>query len=306
MPKSLDVAKLTITHDPNRRIIHERSQTPDFLPPNPLLRLAQQVIDALMNGFHGWVGEGFSIDDLRALTGTIGAGLAALQNLTMRIATLEGQIRSVIEDFLTYVAGALDINKWGTWLQGTGGGLLSVSQNGYVGFIPVANTLDKLALAIHKTSSSTHQQYVSAVLSTPNNRGPFGAVEWPSLTRPARTRLVARADATNPLSNNVFAELSETEASIGFVVNGATTILKTVQHKMKNGSTYSLDATADRTFYLVENSRKVLEAVDTNAVSVISSACRSSGFGFVAPDSTSKPGFVGSFSTHVKGTAEDA
>ena len=294
MPKSLDLQQLTINNHPNRRIIHERSRTPDFIPPNPLLQLAQQVVDALMQGFNGWTGNSYSVEDLKALMGVVGAAIAELQIIRVQLGKLEGHVREVLENFLTYAAGALDPDKWRQWQQGDGVGLLGITQNGYANFRPLENARDKIAVAINSVVSGSHQQGVTGVFSMPDNRLD------PSL--PSKNRLIARADAANPLATHVFADITETAGQIGYVANGVTTLLGTVARPMKSGVTYSLDVTQDRTFRLLENSRVVLEVVDSAAQSVISAATRSSGFGFIAPVNTNRTGFVGSFSTNLRGT----
>lgn len=296
MPKAFDRMQLAISHDPIQRIIEEIPRTPEFIPPwlvGPF-ELIQQIIDALMQGFHGWTQTGFPVEALSTLTNAIGIGLGELNHVAMRVAALEGQIVDAIENFTTYVTGALDPSKWMqiySSLTGgnSGGGLLSIGAQGYAVFQPVADTVNRVASAISTVVPTSDLQKVSAVLSVPANMGAQAA-----------NTILARVETSNPVANNVFAKLTDTNASVGFVKDGVTTVLGTVDNVLKNGATYTLDVTEPRTFTLIENSKPILKVVDAAAASALGAAFRSTGFGTIAPNSTSRPGVFAAFASYIK------
>jgi hypothetical protein len=298
MPKTLDLRQLTIDHHPLERITQELPRVPDFIPPllSGALALAQQIIDALVQGFHGWTQTGFPVEALRTVTNSIGVGLGALNHLAMRIEALEGKIVAAIEDFTQRVENFLDPDTWmqiySSLTPGNiaGGGLLTLGPQGYAVFQPVEDTVNKVALAIHRTVAESDLQRVSAVISVPAAMGAQAA-----------NTILARVDNINPVANNVFAKLTDNQATIGFVRDGVTTVLGTVENTLRNGSTYTLDVTEQRTFQLFENSRPVLTVVDSRAQAAFGGAFRSTGFGTIAPNSTSRPGVVASFAAFVKG-----
>jgi hypothetical protein len=222
----------------------------------------------------------------------------------MRLAALEGQVVGAIEDFTTYAGNILDPDKWsqvyGSLTGGiSGGGLLQIGQQGYAVFQPVEDTINRVAAAIHKTVASSDLHSVSTIISMPANVGASVGRQSASNT------ILARVDSVNPLSNNVFAKINDTYATVGFVRDGVTTVLGTVNNVLKNGSTYTLDVSNERTFTLLENARPVLTVVDTAAQSALGAAFRSTGFGTIAPNSTSRPGVVASFGAFVKGPRND-
>ena len=300
MPKTLDLRQIKITHDPNQKIIQELPRVPEFVPPllSGALALVQQIIDALVQGFYGWTETGFGADALRTVTNAIGVGLGALNHLVMRIEALEGKLVGAIEDFAQVATGvvtALDPDKWLQVVAGAGGGLINVGPQGYAVFQPMEDTVNRVAAAIHKRVADSDFLKVSTVISMPANVG--ASVGRQS----AANTILARVDNVNPLSNNVFAKLNDNTATIGFVRDGVTTVLGTVNNVLKNGSTYTLDVTEERTFRLLENSRPVLTVVDTAAKSALGAAFRSNGFGTIAPNATSRPGVVASFASFLKG-----
>ena len=291
MPRALDLRQITLTNDPNRRITEELPRTPAFLSPilSGAMALIQEIIDALVQGFHGWTETGFGVDALRTITNSIGVDLGELNHLVMRVAALEGQLVSAIENFTTYVQGALDPKKWLQVYDGLGGGLLSIGPQGYAVFQPVASTVNKVALAVNKVIPESDLQKVSAVFSVPANMGAQAA-----------NTILARVDNKNPVANNVFAKLTDTTVSVGFVKDGVTTVLGTVDNVLKNGANYTLDVTEPRTFTLVENSKPILKVVDAAATSALGAAFRSTGFGTIAPNSRSRPGVVAAFASYIK------
>jgi hypothetical protein len=300
MPKTLDLRQIKITHDPNQKIIQELPRVPEFVPPllSGALALVQQIIDALVQGFYGWTETGFGADALRTVTNAIGVGLGALNHLVMRIEALEGKLVAAIEDFAKLakdVVSALDPNKWLQVVAGSGGGFINVGPQGYAVFQPLEDTVNRVAAAIHKKVAESDFLKVSTVISTPASVGASVGRQSASNT------ILARVDNANPLSNNVFAKLNDNTATVGFVRDGVTTVLGTVNNVLKNGSTYTLDVTEARTFVLLENSRPVLTVVDAAAKSALGSAFRSTGFGTIAPNATSRPGVVASFASFLKG-----
>lgn len=306
MPKAVDLRQLTITHHPNARITEELPQTPDYLGAilAAPLTLIQEIIDALIQGFHGWPATrtGFKPGDLLRMGADIGIGLGALQTLAMRLERLEGDLAAALEDFGQYVQNALSLDP-SKWLQnylGFGGGLLGVLQ-GFATFQPAVDTFNKIATAISKVPVVSDIQKVSVVISKPITDAAASA-----------NTILARVDPSLPDGDQVFAKLTDATATIGYVKDGLTTVLGTVTNPLKNGSTYSLEAgvLADdgtpvpSTFRLLENTREVLKVTDaaigTVTGSSIGEAFRSTGFGTIAPNSTARPGIVAAFAAFTK------
>lgn len=258
-------------------------------------KLAQQIIDALMQGFNAFGAgvTGFVAADLKQLATAIGAGLGELNHVAMRVTKLEGEIVNALENFATYAQNALSLgtDKWNQIYSGVGGGTLG-TQLGYAVFQTTADTVNKVALAVNKEALEADFQRVSAVISKP-------------LTDAAESAntLLARVDplALNP--DNVYAKLTDTKVEIGFVKNGAVTVLGTVNNLLKNGSTYTLEAgvdAAENTFRVVEGSKEILKVTDAAAGTALGSsigaAFRNAGFGTIAPSQKARPGIVAAFS----------
>ncbi len=258
-------------------------------------KLAQQIIDALMQGFNAFGAgvTGFVAADLKQLATAIGAGLGELNHVAMRVTKLEGEIVNALENFATYAQNALSLgtDKWNQIYSGVGGGTLG-TQLGYAVFQTTADTVNKVALAINKETLEADFQKVSAVISKP-------------LTDAAESAntLLARVDPLGLNPDNVYAKLTDTKVEIGFVKNGAVTVLGTVNNLLKNGSTYSLEAgvgAAENTFRVVEGSKEILKVTDAAAGTALGSsigaAFRSAGFGTIAPSQKARPGIVAAFS----------
>jgi hypothetical protein len=258
-------------------------------------KLAQEIIDALMQGFNAFGAgvTGFVAADLKQLATAIGAGLGELNHVAMRVTKLEGEIVNALENFATYGQNALSLgaDKWNQIYSGAGGGTLG-TQLGYAVFQTTADTVNKVALAINKEVLEADFQKVSAVISKP-------------LTDAAESAntLLARVDPLGLNPDNVYAKLTDTKVEIGFVKNGAVTVLGTVNNLLKNGSTYSLEAgvgAAENTFRVVEGSKEILKVTDAAAGTALGSsigaAFRSAGFGTIAPSQKARPGIVAAFS----------
>jgi hypothetical protein len=257
--------------------------------------LAQQIIDALMQGFNAFGSQvtGFVAADLKQLATAIGAGLGELNHVAMRVTKLEGEIVNALENFATYGQNALSLgaDKWNQIYSGAGGGTLG-TQLGYAVFETAADTANKVALAINKETLEADFQKVSAVISKP-------------LTDAAESAntLLARVDPLGVNPDNVYAKLTDTKVEIGFVKNGAVTVLGTVNNLLKNGSTYTLEAgvaAAENTFRVVEGSKEILKVTDAAAGTALGSsigtAFRNTGFGTIAPSQKARPGIVAAFS----------
>lgn len=262
--------------------------------------LAQEIIDALLQGFQGWGADvaGFAAADLKQMGVAIGAGLGELNHVAMRVLKLEGEIVDALENFATYGQNALSLGTelWNQIYSGTGGGTLG-TQLGYAVFEAAENTVNRTALAIAKTKDAilSDAQRVSAVISKPITDAAQSA-----------NMLLARVDtaaAVNP--NHVFAKITDTTVSIGYVKAGATTILGTVNNRIKNGSTYTLEATGN-SFQVLENSKPLfLDALGKpkpvtdpgagGAGSSLGAAFRGAGFGTFAPNKAARPGIVAAF-----------
>lgn len=262
---------------------------------NDAAKLAQEIIDALMQGFNAFGSQvtGFVGADLKQLGVAIGAGLGELNHVAMRVTKLEGEIVNALENFSTYAQNALSLGSglWDQIYSGIGGGTLG-TQLGYAVFQAAADTVNKVALAVNKVVLGTDFQKVSAVISKP-------------LTDAAQSAntLLARVDPLSLNPDNVFAKLTDTAISIGFVKNGAVTILGTVNNLLKNGSTYTLEAgvgTAVNTFRVIEGSKELLKVTDPAAGTALGSsvgaAFRRAGFGTIAPNQRARPGIVAAFS----------
>jgi hypothetical protein len=264
--------------------------------------LAQAIIDALMQGFQGWGSQvtGFVADDIKQLGVAIGAGLGELNHVAMRVLKLEGEIVAALENFSTYAQNALSLGTdiWDQIYSGTGAGTLG-TQLGYAVFEAADNTVNKLALAIKKVDPSeigSDLQRVSAVISKPLNAAADSA-----------NYIIARVDPTpqipGQLPDHVFARLTDTKVEIGYVRNNATTILDSVNNKLKNGSTYTLEAgvgAASNSFQVLENSKKLFTTLVTDpgaggAGSSLGEAFRGTGFGTFAPNKAARPGIVAAF-----------
>ena len=260
-------------------------------------KLAQEIIDALMQGFNAFGSQvtGFVAADLKQLATAIGAGLGELNHVAMRVTKLEGEIVNALENFATYAQNALSLgtDKWNQIYSGVGGGTLG-TQLGYAVFQTAADTANKVALAVNKESLESDFQKVSAVISKP-------------LTDAAESAntLLARVDPLGLNPDNVYAKLTDTKVEIGFVKNGAVTVLGTVNNLLKNGSTYSLEAgvgAAANTFQVLEGSKPLFNppltdpAAGTALGSSIGTAFRSAGFGTIAPSQKARPGIVAAFS----------
>jgi len=259
--------------------------------------LAQAIIDALMQGFQGWGSEvaGFTADSLKQMGVAIGAGLGELNHVAMRVLKLEGEIVAALENFSTYAQNALSLGTdiWDQIYSGSGAGTLG-TQLGYAVFEAADNTINKLALAIKKVDPSevgSDLQRVSAVISKPLNDAAQSA-----------NLLVARVSTgVNP--DHVFAKLTDTQVQIGYVKAGATTILGTVNNKLKNGSTYTLEAgvgAAANSFQVLENSKPLFTTLVTDpgaggVGSSLGAAFRGTGFGTFAPNKAARPGIVAAF-----------
>lgn len=260
-------------------------------------KLAQQIIDALMQGFNAFGSQvtGFVAADLKQLATAIGAGLGELNHVAMRVAKLEGEVVNALENFATYGQNALSLgaDKWNQIYSGAGDGTLG-TQLGYAVFQTAENTVNKVALAVNKESLESDFQKVSAVISKP-------------LTDAAQSAntLLARVDPLGLNPDNVYAKLTDTTVEIGFVKNGAVTVLGTVNNLLKNGSTYSLEAgvgSAANTFQVLEGSKPLFNppltdpAAGTALGSSVGAAFRSAGFGTIAPSQKARPGIVAAFS----------
>lgn len=254
-------------------------------------KFAGDGFDALMQGFHGWQGSGYSPAQLRDMGLDLGTALGVLNTVALRVTALEQQVQQILEDFASYVNNltSLPAALWTQYYQGSGSGTLGVN-NGYAQFNPKFDTLNKTATAINKTVTDSDFQRVSIVVSK----------TLADLAASANF-IFARTDPTTANGDRVFARLYDTTAQIGFVKNGATTILGTVANVMKNGSTYTLQAgvgNAANTFQLFENTRPLFAnggVVDTAGTSSMGPAYRGTGFGTFAPNATARPGVVASF-----------
>jgi hypothetical protein len=293
MPRAFDRRQLSLTHDPSRRISEELPKTPKFGGPTQWspkgdglpIPIVQQVIDSIVQGFHGWFDQvDFNTENLSEFGNTVGQALGQISTIGIRLAKLEGTDTQIFENFEEY-PGDIDSlgSKWFQWYAGSGGGTLGVVGK-YATFTAALLTKNKWAYAIHKTPLSTHLHRVAVTVSVPQSLGGESA-----------NIIVARA---NPVANgdHVFARLERTSAQIGFVTAGMPTVLAQRDFTFRNGSVYSLDCTAERTFRLLENDTEILSGTDTAGVSVLG---KSVGFGTFAPNNLPRPGVVGSFATYV-------
>ena len=293
MPRAFDRRQLSLTHDPSRRISEELPRTPKFSGPTQWrpnggdTPIVQQVIDSIVQGFHGWFDQvDFNTGNLTDFSNTVGQALGTISTIGLRLAKLEGTSTAVIlEDFETYDANADELGP--KWLQyyseNTGRGYLGIVGK-YATFSLALNTKDRYAYAIHNTAPATHLHKVSLSVSVPQV---FGAE--------SANFIVARATKT-AYGDHVFARLKKDSVEIGFVKAGQVQILGFKDWTFRNGSVYTLDCTQERTFTLLENDKVILTVQDSAAASTIA---KSVGFGTYAPNSLARPGVVGSFATYI-------
>lgn len=295
MPRAFDRRQLKLSHDPSRRIGEELPKTPPFTGPTQLrpngdglpIPIVQNVIDALVQGFHGWFDQrDFTTDNLSEFSNTVGQALGNIGTLGLRVAKLEGTSTAVIfEDFETYDYNPDDLGA--QWLQyyseNTGRGYLGIVGK-YATFSLALTTKNRSAYAIHKTVPSTHLHKVSLTVSVPQ-----------VMAGQSANFIVARA---NPVAygDHVYARMEKTSIEVGYVKAGVATPLAARDWTFRNGSVYTLDCTQERVFRLLENDSEILTATDSAAASFLG---KSVGFGTFAPNSLARPGVVGSFATYV-------
>lgn len=296
MPKAFDRRQLSITHDPRKRISEELPKTPPFTGPTQMFPtgenlptpIVQNLIDSIIQGFTGWFDQiGFNTGNVSDFSTTVAQALGTLGTIGLRLAKLEGTNSVVLEDFSTYPNGSDLGPKWLQWYRGDDGNSTMGITNKYAVFNLTLDTVNRYGYAIHKTPAGSDHHKVSMTCSVPQDV--FGQSE---------NMLIARA---NPVVNgdHVFAAMSWTKVRIGFVKNGQTTELASRNYLFRNGSTYSLDVSEDRTFRLFENSKEILTATDGGNQSSLGAGFQSTGFGTFAPNGAARPGLVGSFATYV-------
>lgn len=295
MPKAFDRMQLSVTHNPIMRITEETPRTPDFISPwlvGPF-ELIQQIIDALMQGFHGWFDQtGFDVGDLVGLGSTIGQSLGELNAVVQKLlARAVAGVFAIVENFSTYISGLSLGSKWKQWYTGVGDGLLGIANN-FAQFLGGAVNRTAFALFMSPEGAQrtlTDTQRVGVVFSVPAN---WGTTSYNSI--------LGRANFAG--TSYVFAKMSANTAEIGFLKSGAVTVLGAATNfRFKNGAAYWLEAGipgSPRTFRLFENNALILEAVDTAAGSIIGADNRFAGFATMSPNATTRPGVAAGFALY--------
>ena len=296
MPKAFDRMQLSISHNPIMRITEETPLTPDFLPPwlvGPF-ELIQQIIDALMQGFHGWFDRtGFDVGDLVGLGSTIGQSLGELNSVVQKLlARAVAGVFAIAENFSTYLPGLSLGPKWKQWYTGIGDGLLGI-QNNFAQFL--GGAVNRTALALFMPAEGAQRtltdiQRIGTVFSVPANWGTNSF-----------NFILGRANSGG--TSGVFAKMSAGTAEIGYLAkDGVVRVLgAATDFRFKNGAAYWLEAgipNSPRTFRLFENNALVLEAVDATAGSVIDAGNRFAGFATQAPDANTRPGVAAGFALY--------
>jgi len=291
LPRAFDRRQLRISHDPRKRLSEELPKTPPFTGPTQLLPngdnlpvpIVQELIDSIVQGFHGWFDQiGFKTSNVSDFSNTIGQAMGTIGTIGLRLAKLEGANAVILEDFATYPTAATLGAKWFQWETGAGTGTIGIV-NKYAQFKLTANTSKRYAYAINKTPAGSHLHKVSLTCSVPQD-----------VLGQSENFIIARA---NPISSTdfVFAGFTWTKARIGYVKAGQVTDLVSRNFLFRNGSTYTLDCTAERTFRLFENTNEILTATDSGNATALN---KSTGFATYAPNGAARPGVVGSFATY--------
>lgn len=257
----------------------------------PLTDKVQSIIDSIIQGFHAWWDQnGFSDQDVKDFSNNVAQAIGTIGTLGIRLSKLEGSQAKVLEDFTTYPNDSTTLgSKWFQYYVGNGGGTLGVV-NDYALFSLALGTNNKLAFAIHKTSTESDLHRVAAPVSTPQS----GLVEKSANILVARAALVTNTDM-------IYARMEGAKAEIGYVKAGKATVLGAVPNfKFKNGAVYSLDCTEQRTYKLFENDTEILRVVDSAGAATTGTNNRYVGFGVYAPNGTLRPGVYGSLAAFVK------
>jgi hypothetical protein len=260
------------------------------------LELGQDVVDSLIQGFHGWWDSvGFAPLDVRTLSTTIATAVAELNAAIIALqSTTAGTAFSgtaVYENFTAgapaYPSGPSLGAKWDQWYEGTGDALLGIANN-YA--VMQGSSLGRYAITRYKGDggkaiTATTRQRIGLVASVPANWG-----------LRSYNYILGRMGADAATKKYVFAKLSNNTAEIGYRNGGGEVMLGSVPNfRYKNGAIYWLECgfgDSDRTFRLFENSTLLLTVTDAGNGSLLGTEYRGGGFATYSPNSLTRPGVV--------------
>ena len=254
----------------------------------PLSDKVQEVIDAIIRGFHAWFDQiGFDTGDVQQFSNTVGSALGTLGTLGLRLQRLENANNAkILEDFSTYPQNVSSLGSaWSQSYVGSGGGTLG-AVNKFAVVSLALDTSNRLMYARHNTGVGSDLQRVAATISTPA-----------SLFGDSANLLIARANAA--MSDFVYTKLTAGRIEVGFVRNGAVTVLGTKERQFVNGSVYTLDCSEPSRFRVFENKAEVFSVIDSGAGSAIGAGNQFVGFGALCPNGVARPGVLGSFAAYV-------
>jgi len=273
------------------------------------------TVDALVTGFLGFVGSGFSTADAQKAAADTAASVASM---AAAVAALQAKAsngsysgNASIVDFSIYSdSSSLGSPPWSQTYSGSGSGVLGIT-GGRASWQPVNgdsrtcvvrynnDTSAAVSTKIQSASPAyyrtlTDYQEVGAVYATAPQSSLIGGIN-------AYNYLYARMNSAG--TSYVYAKLGYTTCELGTVVAGTKTVFATASSfRFKAGSSYYLVAGTtggSRIFQITENSVPKLTYTDASSVSQMSSSYRYTGFGAYSYTNllgTTGPGRVAAFS----------
>jgi hypothetical protein len=266
--------------------------------------LGQEIVDSVVQGFHGWWNEtGFAPLDLQTINTTIATAVAELNAAIVALqSSTAGTAFSGTAVYENFTAGAPAYPngqalgaRWDQWYEGSGAALLGINNN-YA--VLTGTSLGRTAYARYKATgtikniTSSNRQRIGLVASVPANWGlrSYNYIYGRMAHNEASTK------------KYVFAKLSNNTAEIGYRAGGGEVIIGSAPNfRYKNGAIYWFESgfgDSDRTYRLFENSTLLLTVTDASNASLVGAEYRGVGFGMYSPNSVTRPGVVAAFAFH--------